>query len=336
MRSRTYRFAVATLGALAATCFAGAALAQAKTKEMVFATAAPEKMGTGKAALFFVNRAQELSGGELRVKPFLGGTLYSEGTAVQAMKNGEIDIATIAEGNFQRFTKQTFFLNMPYVFGSPEAMIKFLQHDPFAAEIKANLRREGFAILSFMENGGFRVITNAKRPVKVPADLKGLKLRATESPVDVAVMNALGASPTPIAWTETYNALAQGVVDGVHIPYGWNGTGRIFEVAKYVTETKALLSVQMIMMDTKRFQALSPALQKALVQAGRETEDAALKFNLEEVQHWKAQAAKDGVTIYTPTDAELAMWRKAGRSMWSQFANDVPTATLERIAKSPQ
>lgn len=333
MRSRTYRFAIGALCALAATCFAGDALAQATPKEMVFATSAPPKMGTGKAAMFFASRVQELSGGQLKVKPFLGGTLYSEGTAVQAMKNGEIDIATIAEGNFQRFTKQTFFLNMPYVFGSPEAMVKFLQQDPFAAEIKANLRREGFEILSFMENGGFRVITNSKRPVKVPADLKGVKLRATESPVDVAVMNALGASPTPIAWAETYNAVAQGVVDGVHIPYGWNGAGRIFEVAKHVTEIKALLSVQMIMMDTKRFQALSPALQKALVQAGRETEDAALKFNLEEVEYWKAQAAKGGVTVYTPTDAELAMWRKAGRSMWSQFANDVPTATLERISK---
>lgn len=317
--------------ALGAALPVSSAMAQGKPMELTFASSASPKMGTGKAALVFVKRVQELSNGQVKIKPFLGGSLYSEGTAVQAMKNGEVDIATIAEGNIGRFSKQTFFLNLPYVFKGPTEMVDFLHKDAFAAQVKANLEREGFKVVGFMENGGFRIITNAKRPVKVPADMAGLKVRSTDSPVDVAVLKAFGASPTPIAWSETYNALSQGVVDGMHIPYGWNGIGRIFEVAKYATEVKALLSVQMIMLDTKRFQALPEAVQKTLLQAGREAEDAALKLNLEEVEEWRAAARKMGVQIYVPTASELAQWEKAGRSMWGQFATEVPVATLEKI-----
>lgn len=313
---------------------AGYVSAQGKPTELVFASSASPKMGTGKAAMVFVKRAEELSGGDVRVKSFLGGALYSEGTAVQAMKNGEVDISTIAEGNIGRFTKQTFFLNLPYIFAGPSEMVKFLYEDQLAKQIRANLESEGLKVLAFMENGGFRVITNTKRQVRVPSDLKGLKLRSTDSPVDVAVLEAFGASPTPIAWAETYNALSLGVVDGVHIPYGWNGIGRIFEVAKHVTEVKALLSVQMILMDTKRFEALPGKLQNALLQAGREAEDAALKFNLEEVEQWRAQAEKIGVKIYIPSAAEMELWRTAGKSMWGKFSAEVPQPVLDRVVKS--
>lgn len=310
------------------------AFAQAKSGDLTFASSAPPKIATGKALDFFAKRAMELGGAEVKIKSFLGGTLYSEGTAVQAMRNGEIDLATISEGNIGAFTKQMFFLNLPYVFAGPAQMIKFLQEDPFAQEITRNLEGEGIKVLAFIENGGFRVITNAKRPVATPADLRGLKLRTVDSPVDVAVTKAFGAAPTPVAWAETYSALSQGVVDGVHIPYGWNGIGRIFEVAKYVTEVRALLSVQMIIVDTKRFKAFSPKVQQALVQAGREAENAALKFGQDEVAQWKEQAVKDGVTIHVATPAEYDQWRTAGRSVWRQFEAQVPAALLERLGKA--
>ena len=160
------------------------------------------------------------------------------------------------------------------------------------------------------------MITESKRPVHVPADLAKVTLRTTPSPVDVALIGAFGASPTPVAWAETFNAVSQGVVDGVYIPYAWNGTGRIFEVAKYVTEVNANLSVQTILMDPKRFAALPPAVQQALRTAGREAEDQALKYNVAEIEYWKQQGIKNGVKIYTPTGPELEQWQKAGRSIW--------------------
>lgn len=309
------------------------AYAQGKA-ELTFASTTPAKISTGKALDFFANRAMELGGAELKIKSFLGGTLYSEGTAVQAMRSGEIDLATISEGNIGAFTKQMFFLNLPYTFSSPRQMIKFLQEDPFAREISRNLEGEGFKVLAFIENGGFRVITNTKRPVQTPADLRGLKLRTVDSPVDVAVTKAFGAAPTPVAWPETYSALSQGVVDGVHIPYAWNGIGRIFEVAKHVTEVRALLSVQMIIADTKRFKAFSQRVQQALIQAGREAEDVALKLSEDEVAQWKEQAVREGVEIHVATPAEYEQWRTAGRSVWPQFASQVPAALLDRLSKS--
>ncbi|WP_325539943.1 TRAP transporter substrate-binding protein [Ramlibacter sp.] len=310
------------------------AWAQAKGGELTFASSAPPKIATGKALDFFTKRATELAGAELKIKSFLGGTLYSEGTAVQAMRSGEIDLATISEGNIGAFTKQMFFLNLPYVFGSPAQMIKFLQEDSFAQDIVRNLEGEGIKVIAFIENGGFRVITNSKRPVATPADLHGLKLRTVDSPVDVAVTKAFGAAPTPVAWAETYSALSQGVVDGVHIPYGWNGIGRIFEVAKHVTEVRALLSVQMIVADVKRFKSFPPKVQQALMQAGREAEAEALRLSQDEVAHWKEEAVKGGVKIHTATPAEYEQWRTAGRSVWPMFASQVPQALLERLSRA--
>ena len=304
----------------------------ADAKELVFASAIPAQMGSGKAVQFFAKRVEELSDGAVRVKTHMGGTLYSEVPAVQAMKNGEVDIATIAEGAISGFSKQLVFLQVPYLFKSPQDMVKFLQNDPFAVDVRKKLEAEGLIVLALLENGGFRVITNSKKPIRVPADLDKITLRSTPSPVDVALLTAFGASPTPIAWSETYNAVSQGVVNGVYIPYAWNGTGRIFEVAKYVTEVNANLSVQAILMDSKRFNTLPAPVQKALRTAGRETEDQALKYNLEEIDYWKKEAVKNGVKIYTPTDAEIEQWRKVGRSLWPTFSAEVPAATLERIA----
>ena len=107
--------------------------------ELVFASAIPAQMGSGKAVEFFAKRVEELSKGAARVKPHMGGTLYSEVDAVQAMKNGEVDLATIAEGAISGFSKDLVFLQMPYVFKSPQAMVKFLQNDPFAADVRKKL-----------------------------------------------------------------------------------------------------------------------------------------------------------------------------------------------------
>jgi len=326
------------LALIAALSLTSARLATAaeEPKQLVFASAIPAQMGSGKAVEFFAKRVEELSKGAVRVQLHMGGTLYSEVTAVQAMKNGEIDLATIAEGAISGFSKDLVFLQMPYVFKSPQAMVKFLQDDPYATEVRKKLDGQGLMVLAFLENGGFRVITNSQKPVRVPADLAKIALRTTPSPVDVALIGALGASPTPIAWAETYNALSQGVVNGVYIPYAWNGTGRIFEIAKYVTEVNANLSVQTILIDSKRFAALPASVQKALRAAGREAEDQALKYNLEEIAYWRQQGIKNGVAIYTPTEPEMEQWRKAGRSIWPKYSADVPPALLDRIVTTQQ
>jgi TRAP-type C4-dicarboxylate transport system substrate-binding protein len=308
--------------------------AAADSVELVFASAIPAQMGSGKAVEYFAKRVEELSKGAAREKLHMGGTLHSEVDAVQAMKNGEIALATISEGNIAGFSKDLAFLKMPYVFRSPQAMVKFLQEDPYMAEVRKKLESQGMLVLAFLENGGFRVITESKRQVRVPADLAKITLRTTQSPVDVALIGAFGANPTPIAWSETYNAVSQGVVDGVYIPYAWNGTGRIFEVAKYVTEVDANLSVQTIFIDPKRFAALAPAVQQALRTAGREAEDQALKNNVAEIEFWKQQGVKNGVKIYSPSAAELEQWRKAGQSIWPKYSADVPKTLLDRIVAS--
>jgi tripartite ATP-independent transporter DctP family solute receptor len=307
------------------------AASAAQAVELVFASAIPAQMGSGKAVEFFARRVEELSKGAAKVKLHMGGTLYSEVDAIQAMKNGEIALATISEGNIAGFSKELAFLQMPYVFKSPQAMVKFLQEDPYVAEVRKKLEGQGMMVLAFLENGGFRVVTQSKRQVRVPSDLAKITLRTTQSPVDVALIGAFGANPTPIAWAETYNAVSQGVVDGVYIPYAWNGTGRIFEVAKYVTEINANLSVQTIFIDPKRFAALPPIVQQALRTAAREAEDQALKNNVAEVDYWKQEAVKNGVKIYAPTASELDQWRKAGQSIWPKFSSDIPPALLDRI-----
>jgi len=124
-------------------------------------------------------------------------------------------------------------------------------------------------VLGFGESGGFFAITNAKRPLKSPADMKGIKLRTMALPLHQAIVKALGASPTTVAWAEVYTSLQTGVVDGQMNPISIIAMAKFQEVQKYITLTNHLYAPYVWVINPKFYAGLSADLQNVIDDAAR-------------------------------------------------------------------
>jgi TRAP-type C4-dicarboxylate transport system substrate-binding protein len=185
-----------------------------------------------------------------------------------------------------------------------------------------------------LDNGGFRDIVNNKRPVKSPADVKGLKFRTTASPVEIAMFRAWGGIPTSIDWAEVYNALSSGVVDGEFVMPTWLATAKHYEVLKYATRNRSVIGIQTLAMRKDRFDKLPPNVQKAILESAKEAEDYGNKLDQELTEKARAYAAKLGVQTYTPNEQEMKQWRETGRSIWKEFEGKVDKDLLKMVIDS--
>jgi len=270
------------------------------------------------------------SGGAVNVDVHLAGSLYSERTALEAMVNGSVDFAGASNANWAAFTDTLLFMDLPYVFND-EAAFKKVMHGAVGDEIRKRFEAKGFKLLMVLDNGGFRDVVNNKKPIKVPADVKGLKFRTTASPVEIAMFRNWGGVPTAIDWAEVYNALGSGVVDGEFVMPTWLATARHYEVLKYATENKAVIGIQTLAMMKANFDRQPPAVQKAILDAAAEAQAFANKIDQELSDAARAHARKLGVQTYHPTAAEMELWRTTGRQIWKEFEPKIDKALLNSI-----
>jgi tripartite ATP-independent transporter DctP family solute receptor len=311
---------------------AAPAFAQAP-KTMKLAHGATADQAIGKGMLKFAELVAAKSNGAVKVDTHLAGSLYNERTALEAMVNGSIDFAGASNANWAAFTDTLIFMDLPYVF-KDEASFKKVMKGAIGNEIKKRFEQKGFKLLMVLDNGGFRDIVNNKRPIRTPADLKGLKFRTTASPVEIAMFRNWGAIPTAIDWAEVYNALGSGVVDGEFVMPTWLSTAKHYEVLKFATENRAVIGIQTLAMMKSSFDKQPPAVQKAILDAAAEAEDYANKLDQELLDAARAHAKKLGVQTYQPTAAEMEQWRTTGRQIWKEFEGKVDKALLNIVLES--
>ncbi len=158
---------------------------------------------------------------------------------------------------------------------------------------------------------GFRHFTNSVRPIKTPADLKGLKIRVMETPVYVNMLKAVGANPTPIAWTELYTALQTGVVVGQENPVGSILSAKLYEVQKYMTLDGHVYGVDWFIINEKFYKSLPPDLQYIILDSAQISSTVSRGVMNYLNAAGLDQLAAAGMQIYSPTDAEMEQFRKA-------------------------
>jgi tripartite ATP-independent transporter DctP family solute receptor len=220
--------------------------------------------------------------------------------------------AGLSAGNLSSYFPSIQVLEMPYTFPSTEIGRKVM-NGKFGHELAdAVAQQSGIRILAFLPSA-FRNFSTAKKPIHSPEDMKGLKIRVQPIPIHLEMVKALGASPTPIAWAELYNALQTGVVDGQeNAPYTML-LANLQEVQKFYVLDNHILNMPLITMNEKFYQGLAPADRKVIDYAAREASFAMLGIiAAKEAQDLKAIAAA-GVTIYQPTPAEFQKFVEATR-----------------------
>jgi tripartite ATP-independent transporter DctP family solute receptor len=179
------------------------------------------------------------SNGDISVKIYHSASIGNETEILQQVQLNQVQMAIITGGPFDTFDPIVRVINYPFLFKDNQQADTILD-GPLGAEILKSLETSGFKGLCFSENG-FRNLTNSKRPVKSPEDVRGLKIRVMASALHKAIWQSLGANPTPMPWP-IYTELEQGVIDGQENPLWVMEVYKFYEIQKYMTLTRHVYS----------------------------------------------------------------------------------------------
>ncbi|MDK2822020.1 MAG: TRAP-type transport system periplasmic protein [Clostridia bacterium] len=222
-----------------------------------------------KGAEEFARKVEEKSKGRLKIEIFPSAQLGNDRELAEGLQLGTVDISISGSAAVTGFVPRLQVFDLPFLFRDAEHAYKVLD-GPIGDEVLKDFEAKGIVGLAFWENG-FRHLTNSKRPVKIPEDVKGMKIRVMEIPIHVQFWKLLGTDPTPMAWTEVYTALQQHTVDGQENPIQTIYTQKIYEVQKYLSLTGHVYAPAVVMISKKTYEGLSSDLQKVLTEAAKET-----------------------------------------------------------------
>ena len=227
----------------------------------------------------FSKKVQLKTGGALLIEVFPAGQLGNDSQILDGTKLGTIDLAMTGNPFFTSFAPEMNVLDLPYLFRDYDHAYKVLDGSIGTDLLKA-VERSGLKGLGSLEIG-FRNLTNSKRPVKKPEDVKGLKIRTTPNPAHLQAFRLLGANPVAMPFTEVYLALKTGTVDGQENPINLTYTMKFHEVQKYMSLTGHAYTASNVVMNLKKYQELKPEQQMALHEALREAATWQRKLNRE-------------------------------------------------------
>jgi tripartite ATP-independent transporter DctP family solute receptor len=221
-----------TLTAAALALSAGAAAAQTEVR---IASHVSDTSPLYTNAELFAERIAAATGDAFSFTFYPNGQLGKETALIDNIKLGTLEMAMVASGVLKLDPKLGVF-DLPWLFADREAVMAALS-GPFGEAVQGFIEdTQGFVVLGIYENG-FRHVVNTERPIETPADMEGLKVRVTGSAFKRAGFSAMGADPVPIAWTETFTAIQQGVVDGAEAAlYGFYGA-KLYEISDYLSLT---------------------------------------------------------------------------------------------------
>ncbi|MDB4384433.1 TRAP transporter substrate-binding protein [Opitutaceae bacterium] len=210
-------------------------------------------------------RVAELSGGRLKLDIYPSGVLGSEVQCIEQLQSGELAMTKTSTAAMESFIPELGIFGVPYLFDNEDHFWKVIDGE-VGRELLAIGEDAGLFGLCFYDAGS-RNFYSTDKPIRSPADLQGMKIRVQNSRMAIAMVEALGGSPTPIAWGELYSALAQGVVDGAENNMPSFESNRHYEECKYFTPDAHTRVPDLLMISTKVWQSLDPQEQAWLQEA---------------------------------------------------------------------
>lgn len=272
--------------------------------------------------------------GKHKVDLFPNGQLGSEETTINSASMGTLDFSVLAVNNISPFSPSVGILTLPYVIQSAEEAKKLVTGE-VGKELAANTVRDAGVRIVGWAFSGFRVLTNSKKPVRTLADLKGLKIRVPKNEIMIASYQAWGINPTPMAWSETFTALQQGVVDGQDNPYITVSSMKFSEVQKHITNIRYVFSLEPIIVGEGIFKKQPADVQKAILEAGAEATEHSYKWLAETEGRIKKELTAKGMQITDPADGEKEWISKATTAVWPKFYDSIGgKAKLDAVLKT--
>ncbi|SIR44107.1 DctP family TRAP transporter solute-binding subunit [Pseudacidovorax sp. RU35E] len=342
MTPSTFRRSLIGLAAAAvalATFSTGAAAQAAYKAEYKMSLVLGPPTPWGMAGKLWADMVKERTQGRINIKLYPGVSLIQgdQTREFSALRQGVIDMAVGSTINWSPQVKELNLFSMPFLM--PDyAAIDALTQGEVGKDIFTRLDKAGVVPLAWGENG-FREVTNSKRPIRTPEDLKGMKLRVVGSPIYSDTFSALGANPTQMSWADAQPALASGAVDGQENPLFLFTVLKMHTVGqKYVTTWGYVADPLIFVVNKEIWASWTPAdqaiVRQAAIDAGKQEIALARKGLTEADKPLLKEIAGMGVTVTQLTPAEREAFVKATRPVYAKWKGTIGAGLVDKAEKA--
>lgn len=280
----------------------------------------------GIAATLLQERVNEEMNGKACMEVFPNSTLYNDDQVLEAMLQGDVQLAAPSLSKFEQFTKKYRIFDLPFMFKNIDAVDEF-QNSDIGQAMKETMVRRGLLGLAFWHNGMKQM--SANKPLVMPSDAAGLKFRVQNSDVLKAQMAALGGSPQPMAFSEVYGALQTGVVDGQENTWSNIYGKKFFEVQDGVTETNHGIIDYLLVTNVDWWEGLPEDVRDQLgtiIQEVTTTRNAeSFKVN----QDNKKSIIDAGGVVRELNAEQRQAWVDVMKPVWAEFTDDVGQENID-------
>jgi C4-dicarboxylate-binding protein DctP len=325
-----FRFALAVV---ASAALAAAGIAAAEPIVVKFSHVVAENTPKGQGALKFKELAEKKLPGKVQVQVFPSSQLFGDAKEMEALLLGDVQIIAPSLSKFDRYTKKLQVYDLPFLFDNIEAVDRF-QAGPEGQALLNAMTKQGIKGLAYWHNG-MKQLSDDKDTLKRPEDIKGLKFRIQASDVLEAQFRAVGANPQKMAFSEVYQALQTGVVDGQENTWSNIYSQKFYEVQKTIAETNHGLIEYMVITNAKWWDGLPADVRAGLSDAMKEATLFANKMAAEFDARDKQKIADAGkAKIQVLSKDDLAAWRKAMEPVWKKFEPGIGADLIQAAQKA--
>ncbi|HLW22103.1 MAG TPA: DctP family TRAP transporter solute-binding subunit [Sphaerochaetaceae bacterium] len=296
--------------------------AEDKVFEATFAHVVRPTIAKGKAAEMFADLVRERSNGRLDISVYPDSQLGNDREITEQMQLGDIEFNAPFTGVLPAFVPQTQLFDLPFAFADSQGAYDAM-HGPVGDILNPFLLQQGLRVLGYWD-GGFKHITNNLRPVRTPADMAGMRIRVSQSPLLLSQFAALGANGVDIAFAELYTALQQGTVDGQENTLANIFTRRFYEAQKHLTLSEHGYLGYAFLVAESFYQSLPDDLKQIV----NETADEVSVWQWEQARledaEYLRQLRETDIEIVELTAAEKQAFLEATASVYDVFRSSVP------------
>ena len=287
----------------------------------------------GQGALKFKELAEKKLPGKVEIQVFPNSQLFADDQEMDALLLGDIQLLAPSLSKFDRYTKKLQVFDLPFLFKDLDAVNRF-QTGAVGKELLSSMHDKGIQGLAYWLNG-MKQLSTSKPQLQRPDDVKGLKFRIQDSDVLQEQFRALDANPQKMAFSEVYQALQTGVVDGQENTWSNIFTQKFHEVQDSITETNHGVILYMVIANSDWWDSLPADIQTGLSEAMNEATVYANKLAFDINENDRKQISDAGkAKIHTLSPEDLAEWRKKMEPVWKKYETDIGKDLIDAALQS--
>src|SRR5665647_482811 len=281
-----------------------------------------EESSNNHGSLKFKEFVEEKSNGRIKVQVYPNAQLGADRELLEGVQTGQITMMCTGNVAHVNFVPEVAVLDSPFAFKDNLQARAVFEEPDFREALTKAYEEKGFRFLG-MSDQGFRTLT-ANKPVYSTEDVKGLTIRTVENKYQMAIWDAIGANPTPLAFSELYTALQQGAVDAQENPIELIYTQKFYEQQKYIISTNHIFQATLWVMNNEFYNNLPEELKTVVDEGIKYATDSANAYNDSNIGKFKKIIEDYGCIFIDLTEEQLSQFKEASASVWDLVENDYP------------